>query len=134
MCPPATMVFMWMGLSLHAEATLRHGVRHGGGAVDAMGNPIPNEIPRDGLGWFAQAGYLLPEVPVEVAARYGELRPITAWGPTALTERHELGVGLNWFIHEHALKLQADFFELWEYTSRGEQREERVRVMFQASL
>jgi hypothetical protein len=128
----ADLVFMYQGFSAHAEMTWREGFRNPGGAVDEQtGMPIPIEAARNGLGWFAQAGFLLPGLPIEFAARYGEIRPVGA--TTSLGEHHELGGGVNWFLHGHALKLQADFFELWDGAAI-ERGEERIRVQLQAAL
>lgn len=60
-----------------------------------------------------------------------------------MSEESELGAGVNLFFHRHAFKIQLDYFHLWAdspgelYDGNNtafERGEERVRVMFQASL
>ena len=69
-------MFKWAGLSIFSEMIVRDGSRNAGNAVDDMGAPLPITAPRNGVGWFAQAGYLLPEIDLEVLARVGALHPI----------------------------------------------------------
>lgn len=128
----ADVYFVYQGFSLMTEFTWRDGSRNPGDAIDPMTMmPFPVAVPRNGYGLFAQAGYLLPDLPIEIAARYSRVAPTGA--QSALTENQEIGGGVNYYIHEHALKLQADFFEIWG-GSDIDQGEERVRVMLQASL
>lgn len=128
----ADVYFVYRGLSLMYEFTWREGFRRNGHAIDEQTMmEFPLAAPRNGYGMYAQAGYLLPDLPIEIAARWGRVAPLGAF--TGLRERQELGGGVSIYFHEHALKLQADFFELWE-GSAIEQGEERVRVMLQAAL
>lgn len=127
-------VFMWHGFSLLTEFMYREGWHRPG---PLMVTPDSTMLPRNGVGWFAQAGFLIPETPVEIAARYGFNVPI---GGSPVAARSELGAGVNLFFHRHAFKLQLDYFHLWDdapTTTGGaafENGEERIRVMFQASL
>lgn len=107
----ADVLFKLKGLSIFGELYYRTGDRNPGAAVDEMGNPIPASPTRDGFGWFLQAGYLLPQQPIEVAARYSEVRPVG--DDSALTDEHELGAGVSWYRGGHSLKLQADYFRGW---------------------
>lgn len=104
------MMFKWRGFSANGEVFWRYGQRTGGDEVDDLGEPIPVVAPRNGLGWFAQGGYLLPMVPVEFAVRGGQLLPL---GTTSMPATEELGGGLSWYLRGHALKLQADYFHTW---------------------
>ena len=122
-------VFMWAGFSARAEILWRNGRRHTGDAVDEDGAPVPTEAARDGWGGFVQAGYLLPMAPVELSARYGVVRSADQ---SSLTDGNETGFGVSWYPHGHALKLQADYFRLWD--DEIEAGDHRVRVQLQAKL
>jgi hypothetical protein len=131
-------VLQWHGFSLMSEVMFRQGW-HRAGPVTVT--PDSTLIPRNGMGWFAQAGYLLPGTPVEIAARYGFTLPLFDMQDSPVSADSELGAGVNLFFHRHAFKLQLDYFHLWADAPGGpsggapfEVAEERVRVMFQASL
>jgi hypothetical protein len=114
----AGLVFKTLGLSISGEFFWRQGTRHVGDAQveDDMGNlvPAPVEPPRNGLGWFAQGGYMIPYLPLEIEARYSEIRAIGETDvDTSISDRHEVGGGLSWYIGGHAFKLQADYFRIW---------------------
>lgn len=130
----ADLLFQYAGFSFMSEWFWREGRREGGDAIDDMGNPIPVEAPRNGIGWFAQAAYLVPEIDFEVAARYGRIDPIGDATATSLGEQGELGIALSYYFEGHAYKLQADYFHLWRDHSAMDQGEERVRLQLQASL
>jgi phosphate-selective porin OprO/OprP len=129
-------VFLWQGLSLLSEVQLREGWHHAG---DPTVTPDATMRARRGVGWFGQAGFLLPDVPVEIAARYGFTLPTGPRGESPVAARSELGAGVNVYFHRHALKLQLDVFHLWDDAPGAngaafERGEQRVRVMLQASL
>jgi|GEM_PF-624759 len=132
-------VLQWHGFSLLSEVMFRQGW-HRAGPVTVT--PDSTLVPRNGMGWFAQAGYLLPDTPVEIAARYGFTLPLFSGAQASpVTPRSELGAGVNLYFHRHAFKLQLDYFHLWDDAPGApaggapfEVAEERVRVMFQASL
>src|SRR5690606_26854399 len=113
----ASARFKIVGLSLTGEFFWRQGRRNPGDAVieDALGNPIPApiELPRNGLGWFAQAGYMIPHAPVEVAGRYSQIRAPGADTQTSMSDRQEVGGGLSGYVAGHPFKLQADYFRIW---------------------
>jgi hypothetical protein len=133
----AGLVFKLLGLSISGEFFWRQGRRHVGDAQveDDMGNlvPAPVDVPRNGLGWFAQTGYMIPHAPVELAARYSEIRGIGELDvTTAIRDRRELGGGLSWYIGAHPFKLQADYFRIWDDAiARGI---DEVRVQAQVSF
>lgn len=129
----ADLLFQYAGLTVMTEFFWREGQRNPGDAVDQMGAPIPVELPRNGVGFFAQAGYLLPGIDFEVATRYGRIDPIGGNTQTSLGERSELGLALSYYFDGHPYKLQADYFHLWS-GSQFDQGEERVRLQLQASL
>jgi phosphate-selective porin OprO and OprP len=131
----AGLVFKILGLSISGEFFWRQGRRHVGDAEveDDMGNlvPAPVEVPRDGLGWFAQAGYMIPHVPVELAGRYSEIRGIGEVDvTTSISDRREAGGGLNWYIADHPFKLQADYFRIWDDAIARGIDEVRVQAQF----
>jgi hypothetical protein len=125
----ADAIFKYRGFEAHGEFMWRNGERHPGDNVDAMGVPIPPTPSRDGLGWFLEAGYLIPRAPVEIAARYGMIRALG--DSTSLEDRNELGGGLNWYLAGHAVKLHTDVFRLWQ---PGPADGVRVRAMLQVSI
>lgn len=108
----ADLLFKAHGFSLQSEFYYRTGDRTAGDAVDDAGEPIPTVAPRDGLGWFVQSGYLLGAVPVEFSGRYSEVRPVGS--DSSLSEERELGAAVSWYPGAHSLKLQGDYFRLWE--------------------
>ncbi|PIE17796.1 MAG: hypothetical protein CSA65_07810 [Proteobacteria bacterium] len=125
----ADVAFLWRGLAVHGEVHWRRGHRNPGGALDENGQPVPVEAPRDGYGFFIQAGYLFGGVPIEPSARYSRVRPIG--DESSLPPADELGVGLSVYLYRHALKLQADYFRLWS-GSIGAGGRHRARLQLQA--
>jgi phosphate-selective porin OprO and OprP len=114
----ASVAFKIVGLSLLGEFFWRRGVRRPGDATieDALGNlvPAPIEAPRNGLGWYTQLGFMIPHAPVEIAARYSQIRAIGSAAETSMLDNNELGGGLSWYVAGHPFKLQADYFRLWQ--------------------
>jgi hypothetical protein len=110
----ADFVLHVLGLSVTGEFFWRRGFRKFGNATieDDAGNtiPAPRDPARNGLGWFAQAGFMIPRVPVELVARYGQIRKL---GQTSLADADEVGGGINYYIGRHAMKLQLDYFHGW---------------------
>ncbi|MFT5359184.1 MAG: phosphate-selective porin OprO/OprP, partial [Polyangiales bacterium] len=77
-----------------------------------------------------QAGYLLPNLPLEVAARYGLIRGLG--DESALSDRNELVIGASYYIAQHPYKLQMDYTRLW-----GDSFDEganQIRLQLQVSL
>lgn len=110
------ILFKWRGLSLVTAVHLRKGFnRKNGGAVDEMNNPIATVAARSGLGWFGQLGYVVPKIPFEIVGRYGLVRNIYG-ASSSILEADEAGGGLNWYFVSHDLKLQLDYFRLWDST------------------
>lgn len=126
----ADAVFMYAGFSFFTEFQLRVGQRNPGDAVDVMGLPIPPDPSADGWGLVAQAGYLLPDLPIEIAARYGTVQPL---GPqSGMSERNELGLAVSYYFGQHPFKVQVDCFRLWR--DRFDTGDMRLRIQLQASL
>jgi phosphate-selective porin OprO/OprP len=107
------VVFKACGFSLLSGIYYRHGDRNPGSATDEMGNPIAAAPTRDGWGFTGQAGYLLPRMPVEIAARYSNIRGRTVAGHDGLKDSNELGGGVSYYFAQHPLKLQADYFRVF---------------------
>jgi len=128
----ADLLFKIYGLSLTGEFFYRKGDRSGGGAIDVTKTPpvpFPVDKARSGYGFFAQAGYLLPQTMFEIEARYGQLR---GTGETSLKERHEIGGGVSYYFARHSFKLQADYFRLWgTELSKGT---DQVRLQLEAGF
>ena len=104
------------GLSLTGEFHWRKGIREfGDGTVlDEMGVEIPApRVPaRSGLGYFVQAGFLIPRVPVELTGRWGQIFGLGDGSSTSLPDGDEVGGGVGWYIARHSLYLKADYFRL----------------------
>lgn len=128
------LAFKFVGLSMLGEVFWRHGTRDYGDAVivDEAGveMPAPRELPRDGLGWVAQLGYVLPWVPLEAIVRQSGVVPL---GDSSLERREELGAGLQWFIHGTALELAVDYFRTYDDTAIAD-GSDRVRVQLQMAF
>lgn len=101
----ADYVFKVAGFSSTGEFHLRQGTRF-------PGDEGPEEAARNGVGWFVQAGFLIPKLPVEVAARYSGVTGIG--DATSLSEAHSAGGGISYYVAGHPWKIQADFFHEWD--------------------
>lgn len=112
----ADLMFKAAGLSLTGEFQWRKGIReYGEGTVlDDMGMaiPAPRVAARNGLGYFVQAGFLLPRVPLELTTRWGQIIGLGDASQTSLPDSEEVGGGVSWYLARHSLKLQVDYFRL----------------------
>lgn len=133
----ADFVFKYGGFSLSSAFHLRKGFnRKSGGAVDAEGVEIPTVAARSGAAWYAQAGYVVPKIPLEVVGRYGLIRNPYA-DKSSMINMDEVGGGLNYYFVGHDLKLQLDYFRLSDQTMGATTAEalrhgtDRVRVQVQ---
>ena len=127
----ADYMFKYKGFSSTGEFFWRKGRRFAGDAMiedpndPTMMIPAPVEAARNGVGWFAQAGYLIPRMPLEVAARYSGIRGIGDEDPgdvtdevetdtmTSLGQRDSVGGGVSYYFAGHPWKIQADYFKQW---------------------
>lgn len=128
----ADLVFKWAGLSILGDFYLREAWRLPGGAVDPDGAPLPVQPARNGYGWTAQAGFLLPYTRVELVGRSSGLRPLASVA-TSLARLDEAGAGINYYFYRHALKMQLDYTRSWglgQPTGLGD----RVRLQLQAAF
>ena len=125
----ADVTFKFKGLALSSEFFWRDGERNDGDALDDTGMEIPTESARNGMGWFAQAGYLLPRLPIEVTGRFGQ---IMAADDSSIGDSNEAGVALSYYFAKHPFKLQADSFQLWN--DDIDDGTTRVRVQMQMAF
>ena len=110
----ADLSFRYAGFSLESGFFFRKGKRTGGTVnVDDMGVPIPVTAPRNGMAYFAQAGYLLPRLPLELGARWGQMFASGDITQTSLKDQNDLGGVFNYYFARHSLKLQLDYFHSW---------------------
>lgn len=126
----ADLNFRIAGFSLEGAFFWRQGRRRPGDAVDVMGEPIPAAAARSGLGYFAQAGYLIPRVPLELGARFGQTRGLPGRLGTSLPNQTEVGGVLNYYIARHSVKLQLDYLRLYSTALVGPS--DQVRLQLQA--
>jgi phosphate-selective porin OprO/OprP len=127
----ADLNFRIAGFSLESALFWRKGWRQPGNAVDANGDPIPTVAPRNGLGYFAQAGYLIPRVPLELGARWGQIFAQGDPTTTSLRDQSEVGGVLGYYFARHFLKLQLDYLHLWNDVQLGT---DQVRLQLQATF
>ncbi len=113
------VMFKYRGITLHSEAMLR---------------TSENGSNRNGWGIFGQTGFMLPSstlsfADVELAGRYGTNQ---AFDDSSLPKKHELVGGVNLFMQEHPVKLQADVGHLWSANYKA--GENVIRVQLQAGF
>jgi hypothetical protein len=120
------------GFSLESAFFWRTGTRQPGDAVDVVGDPIPTVAARNGLGYFAQVGYLIPPVPLELGARWGQIYALGEPTTTSLRDQSEVGGVLGYYFARHFLKLQLDYLHLWHDDVRL--GTDQVRLQLQATF
>ncbi|MCS6912425.1 MAG: OprO/OprP family phosphate-selective porin [Myxococcota bacterium] len=111
----------WRGLSLLTELMYRAA----GEAAQTDGSGR-TEYARSALGYFVQVGFL-PPLPLEACLRWGELFPLAPTDPTLRHER-EAGGSLSFYFHEHALKLQTDYFVFLSDDLRASRHQWRLQA------
>ena len=127
----ADLNFRFAGLSIESAFFWRKATKRIGGTnVDAMGNPIQAVAPRNGLAYFVQAGYLLPRLPLELGARWGQIKAQGDITKTSLLDQNELGGVFNYYFARHWVKLQLDYLRFWNTEIR--QGTDQVRLQLQA--
>jgi len=123
----ADLHFKWRGLSVLSEFFRRQATE-----AQLTSEPTPGrsvtDFSRSGRGYFVQAGYVLPFA-LEVAVRFGELRPSRTNAPEARFQlQRELGGSVSYYFSEHALKLQADYFRLFGEEAQAERNQFRLQA------
>jgi phosphate-selective porin OprO/OprP len=133
----ADLAFKWRGVSLLTAFHLRRGFdRVNGGVVDADDMPIATVPARQGIGWIGQLGWVVPKIPLELVGRYALARNVYGQ-QSSQPEADEAGVGINWYFVGHNLKLQLDYFRLWDgslgasYAEQARHGTDRFRVQVQ---
>ena len=127
----ADALVKFAGLYLEGGWLWRRGTRNPGDAVDDAGDPIPTAAPRNGHGYFAQLGFLLPHTYLEPAVRISQV--FAQGSDTALGDSSEVGGGLNYYLAGHNLKLQLDYFRLWKDDALR-QGTDQLRVQLQVAF
>jgi phosphate-selective porin OprO/OprP len=125
----ADINFRIAGFSLEGAFFYRQGWRQPGSAVDAMGDPIAPAFARNGLGFFAQTGYLIPRAPLELGVRFGQIYT-SRRTPSSLVDSTEIGAVFSYFIARHSVKLQFDYFRLFSSVQLAPS--DQVRLQLQA--
>lgn len=127
----ADLNFRYAGLSVESAFFWRKATKRIAGTnVDAMGNPIAPVAPRNGLAYFVQAGYMLPRLPLELGARWGQIKGQGTPVQTSLLDQNELGGVFNYYFARHWFKLQLDYLHLWNAEIRY--GTDQVRLQLQA--
>lgn len=134
----ADVHFKLRGFTLMGEFFYRNTERPNASQVDPTDPAVTLvEYARRGIGWYAQTGYMFPRM-IEVTARYGDIRSnvdsvagltATSAGGAMGSER-EIGGGLNYYLAEHALKVQLDYFRIWDPNDASDDRHQ-VRLQTQ---
>lgn len=133
----ADVMFKWWGLSLLSGFHLRHGfARKNGGELDDEGVPIPTVAARSGIGWYGQLSGLMPKIPLELVARYELVRNV--YGDASSEPNSDaVGGGIGYYFVGHNLKLQLDYFRLWNnslaasFADQARLGTDRVRLQLQ---
>ncbi|MGB8225106.1 MAG: porin [Polyangiales bacterium] len=108
----ADVMFKARGFSLLSEFALRTGTRKVGDITTGPdGNPIAPTLARNGVGWMAQAGYLIPKIRLEFSARASIIRAIGS--STSLQGSNGTTFAVSWYFFRHPFKIQADVSEDW---------------------
>lgn len=104
----ADAVFKWAGFAAQAEWLWRHASVQALKGTAADGAEV-TEGTRGGSGYVGQASYVF-ETPFEIVARFARLMADSDAEPKFVSDARdrgqELGVGLNYYAHGHALKVQ----------------------------
>lgn len=104
------LLFKVSGFSLQAEAIWR-GARLAQEPSTETGEELEAPLPRTGLGWFVQSGYVL-ENGLEFAGRVSMLVPSDE-DESAMVSRRDVSLALGRYMRQHDLKLQADYTMAW---------------------
>ena len=126
----ADVSFRASGLSVESAFFWRDGTRNPGTNLDETGELVLLEPARDGMGYYGQVGYLIPKQPIEFTGRFGQL--IASGSDSGLSDTSEAGVGVNYYMAHHAMKLQGVYFHFWGEDGFAE-GSDQVRVQLQVA-
>jgi phosphate-selective porin OprO and OprP len=104
----ADLLFKWNGLSVSGEWMWRKADSTGHSVLEKGATAPKLYAPRSGWGGYGQVGQMLTDK-LEIEGRYGYL---TAINDSPVGVKHELGGGFSYYIAEHNLKVQTDYFYL----------------------
>lgn len=102
----ADLVFKWRGFAAQLEYLWKKASNDVITSIDDDGATL-TERTRSGSGWIAQASYVF-DPPLEIVGRLSRLHAFDGTDPR-LVPMHERGVGVNYYLNGHQLKLQTDF-------------------------
>lgn len=102
----ADLVFKWRGFAAQLEYLWKNASNDVITSFDDDGAAL-TERTRSGSGWIAQASYVF-DPPLEIVGRLSRLYAFDGTDPR-LVPMHERGVGVNYYLNGHQLKLQSDF-------------------------
>jgi hypothetical protein len=122
----ADMILRYSGLSLEGAFFWREGTRNPGVESSVM----ETELPRNGTGYYAQTGFLLPNNPIELSARFGQI--MSGGADSSLSNNSEAGASLSYYFAHHAMKIQADYFRFWNGDAI-DAGSDQVRIQMQMS-
>jgi hypothetical protein len=125
----ADAIFKWRGLSAQGAFFVRRGER----VAPTAGLPAGATLApaRDALGGFGQLGYVLPNLPLEVGARYDRVDKLG--DDSSADSFQDAGAQVSYYLLRHSIKLQADLLHLWAQ-SNGRDDSDQLRVQLQMTL
>jgi hypothetical protein len=97
-------------------------------AERTVNDHLQREYSRSAWGYFVQPAYMLTQR-WEIAARWGKMYPIGLTDP-GLGKAKEVGPSVSWYLKEHSLKLQTDYFFLTG-VDLPEDRRHQLRLQMQ---
>ncbi|HXS15591.1 MAG TPA: hypothetical protein VN764_00295, partial [Polyangiaceae bacterium] len=113
----ADLVFKWHGWALQGEYLWKQASEDSIVSTDPDGEPL-TEYTRSGQGWVVQTSYVF-DPPIELVARLTRMYAFKGTDPKFVTEvenfGQEIGAGVNYYINEHRMKLQADWIARTPY-------------------
>lgn len=121
--------FKWAGFSLLTEYVLRQANRNRVGPVGDMTREP--QYSRSGWGYFVQAGQMLSDR-IELTARWDDLYAADGTDPVLRTlaqqSGRQAGAGLNLYLNGHALKVQSDYFYIFDRVTQEPRHAVRAQL------
>jgi phosphate-selective porin OprO and OprP len=104
----------WSGLSITGETFWRRALKDS--STKSIEKKDVTDFARSGYGGFLQAGAFVTDH-LELTSRVGGIYGVGGEGRPPLEK--ELGGGVSYYFFKHALKVQADYFYLFEEWGKG---------------